>query len=190
MNAEYIQTSEGHTTIDSQLYPIKCDSKRPTSNIARLFDQNVQCNYWWEHRGCHGVQTYHKTKNLDKSGSNPLSIRKSVYLKGLVTRLKKQTQCFLPHNNIPENRRKYVTYSRIVVDYWPQKYDPCCTCFTVGVNIFKYPGDIITRTPYLTTAKLLFNSTISIPEAHFMCCEIKNFIWEPPWNGMNKFPCH
>ena len=33
--------------------------------------------------------------------------------------------CFLPNNNITDNRRKDVTYGRVVVDYLSSKHDPC-----------------------------------------------------------------
>ena len=44
---------------------------------------------------------------------------------------------FLPHNNIRENRQKYVTYGRIVVDYCSQKDDPYHNHPIVSVNLIK-----------------------------------------------------
>ena len=90
------------------------------------------------------------------------------------------TMFFLIHNNILENRRKYVTYGRIVVYYLPPKDDPYRTHLTVGINPIKYPGEVSTRTLDLKTEKILFNSTISTPEACFMCCDIKNFYLGTP----------
>ena len=71
------------------------------------------------------------------------------------------TMFFLHHSNIHENIRKYVTYGRIVVDYSPPKYELHRTHLTVGGNLIKYPGEVSTRTAYLTTKKISFKSTIS-----------------------------
>ena len=54
------------------------------------------------------------------------------------------TILFLPHNNIPENRWKYVTYGKVVVDYHPQKDELYCTLLIFGGNIIKYPGEVNT----------------------------------------------
>ena len=64
---------------------------------------------------------------------------------------------------IPKDRT--VTYARIVVDYRPQKEDPNRVRITVGGNLIDYPGELTTRTADLTTAKLLWNSTLSTPGA-------------------------
>jgi len=64
---------------------------------------------------------------------------------------------------IPKDRT--VTYARIAVDYCPQKEDPNRVRITVGGNLIDYPGELTTRTADLTTAKLLWNSTLSTPGA-------------------------
>ena len=69
---------------------------------------------------------------------------------------------------------KKVTYSRIVVDYRPQKADPNCVRLTVGGNILNVPGDLIATTEVLTTSKILWNSVLSKKYAHFACIDIKN----------------
>ena len=66
-----------------------------------------------------------------------------------------------------------MTYGRIVVGRLPQKDDPYHTHLIVGGNLIKCPGYFSTLTADLKTEKLLFNSTISAPEARFMCCDIK-----------------
>ena len=90
------------------------------------------------------------------------------------------TICFLSHNNIPENRRKDVTYEKIFVDYCPQKYDPYFTRLTVGGNLIKYPGEVRKIIADLTTEKLLFNSKILTPEVCLMYYEIKNIYLGKP----------
>ena len=74
----------------------------------------------------------------------------------------------MPYNNILENKRKDVTYGWIVMDYCPPKDDLYWNHLTVGFNLIKHSWKFITRTSYLTREKLLFNSRISAPEAHFM----------------------
>eukprot|EP00804_Cyclotella_cryptica_P013964 CCRYP_002495-RA/>CCRYP_002495-RA protein AED:0.17 eAED:0.08 QI:0/0/0/1/1/1/3/0/1003 len=88
---------------------------------------------------------------------------------------------FMSHNeikNIPKDRT--VTYARIVVDYRPQKDDPNRVRITVGGNLINYPGELTTRTADLTTAKILWNSTISTPGARFACADIENMYLQTP----------
>lgn len=87
---------------------------------------------------------------------------------------------FIPHDKVPQDRRKDVTYGRICVDYRPQKKEPNRTRLTVGGNLIDYPGDVSTPTADTTTAKLVVNSTISTPKAKYMCGDIKNFYLGTP----------
>ena len=57
---------------------------------------------------------------------------------------------------IPNDR--VVTYSNIVVDYRPHKDDPNRVRITAGGNLIIYPGELTTRTAYITTSKILWNS--------------------------------
>ena len=72
-------------------------------------------------------------------------------------------------------RGKKPTYLRICANYRPQKEDPYRIRFTIGGNLIHYPGETYTPNADITTAKLLFNSTISTPGAKFMCLDISNF---------------
>ncbi len=67
------------------------------------------------------------------------------------------------------------TYTRIVVNFWPQKDDPNQICIAVGSNLIKYKGDTSTRTAELTTSKLLWNSILSTEDAKYMCLDLNNF---------------
>ena len=80
--------------------------------------------------------------------------------------------------NIPRDRT--VTYVRIVIDYRPQKADPNRVRLTAGGNLIEYPYELTTRTADLTTAKILWNSTISTEGARYMCLDIKNFYLGTP----------
>ncbi len=83
---------------------------------------------------------------------------------------------------IPSDR--VVTYSRIVVDHWPQKEDPNCIRMVAGGNLIKgsYLGELMTRTANLTKSKLHWNSVLSTQRAKCMCLDIKNFYLLAPLN--------
>ena len=85
---------------------------------------------------------------------------------------------FIRHTDVPKN--KTVTYGRIVVDYRPQKADPHRTRLMVEDDCIQYPHDVATPTADLTTCKVLFNSTISAPNAKFATIDIKNFYLNTP----------
>ena len=87
---------------------------------------------------------------------------------------------FRKYQDIPADRRKDVTYGRVVVDYRPQNEDPNRTQLTVGGDQIKYPGNVSTPTAALTIAKLVINSTISTPRARYMCCDLDNFYLGTP----------
>ena len=80
--------------------------------------------------------------------------------------------------SIPSDR--VVTYTRVVVDYRPQKADPNRVRLTAGGNLIEYPGELTTRTADLTTTKMLWNSVISTNDARYLCLDIKNFYLGTP----------
>ena len=73
---------------------------------------------------------------------------------------------------------KKPTYSRVVVDFHPQKEDPNRVRITTGGNLIKYAGELKTRTADLMTAKMLWNSVISTYGANFMGLGIGDFYLE------------
>jgi hypothetical protein len=90
------------------------------------------------------------------------------------------TMFFIHKDDIPQDRRKDITYGRIVVMLRPQKKEPARTRLTVGGNLIDYPWDVATPTSDLTTAKLLFNSVVSTPGAVFVVMDVKNFYLNTP----------
>ena len=70
--------------------------------------------------------------------------------------------------------KKTFTYTKIVLDFRPQKDDPHCIHITAGGNLIKCKGDMSTRTADLTTLKLLWNSVLSTCGAKYMCLNTKN----------------
>jgi hypothetical protein len=90
------------------------------------------------------------------------------------------TWFFMPYEDIPEDRRKDVTYARICVNERPEKADPNRCRITLGGNLINYPGDVGTRTADMLTVKLLLNSVISTPGSKFMSLDITNFYLMAP----------
>ncbi len=76
---------------------------------------------------------------------------------------------------IPQARRKDITYGWIVCVYRLEKKDPYCTHIMMGRNLVNYLDDCGTPTADLITVKLMFNSIISTPNVKFMTIDIKDF---------------
>ena len=85
-----------------------------------------------------------------------------------------------------------VTYARIIVDYRPQKSDPDRVRLTVGGNIPNVLEDLSTKTAYLTTSKILWNSVLSTKYARFACINFKNMYLQTPMTYYKymQIPCH
>jgi hypothetical protein len=66
-------------------------------------------------------------------------------------------------------------YSGIVYTIRPQKKEAYCTRLTAGGNLINYPYNVSTPTANITTAKIVFNSVLSTPNAKFMGLNIKDF---------------
>ncbi len=110
------------------------------------------------------------------------------------------TDCLfvLPHNKIaliPKDR--IITYANIVVDHRPHKEDPNRVRITAGGNLIHYPGELTTRTADLSTAKILWNSVLSTPNAKFMGLDIGSFYLATPMDryeymrlAIELFPAH
>jgi hypothetical protein len=88
---------------------------------------------------------------------------------------------------IPQARRKDITYGRIVCTYRSEKKDPYRTRITMGGNLINYPDNCGTPTANLLTVKLMFNSVISTPNAKFMTIDIKDFYLMTPMDRYEYF---
>jgi hypothetical protein len=71
-------------------------------------------------------------------------------------------------------------YGRICCNFCPQKKELSCTSLTLGGDHIDYPGNKVTPTANLTTAKLLINLTISTPGAIFLGIDLANLYVNPP----------
>eukprot|EP00957_Ditylum_brightwellii_P046485 3527710-Ditylum_brightwellii.AAC.1 len=83
------------------------------------------------------------------------------------------TITFIPYSQVPTN--KTVTYGRIVCSICPKKEEVCRTRLTCGGDWIKYTGEVSIPTADITTAKMLFNSIISTPNAQYLGLDIKDF---------------
>ena len=89
-------------------------------------------------------------------------------------------------STIPKDR--VVTYSRVVVDYRPQKEDPNRVRITADEHLINCPYKLTTRTSYLDTSKIVWNSTISTTGAKYMCMNLKNMYLATPLDR-HEFMC-
>jgi len=90
------------------------------------------------------------------------------------------TITFIPKHQIPQDRWKDITYTRVCCNLRPEKEDPYRVRITLGGDRINYPGDCGTPTADLITVKLLLNSVISTPNAKFMSIDIKDFYLNTP----------
>ena len=81
------------------------------------------------------------------------------------------TLFFIHKHEVPPDRRKDVTYDRICCNVRPEKDDPNRVRLTVGGNLINYPGQLKTQTANLTTAKIMWNSVLSTPNAEYACAD-------------------
>jgi hypothetical protein len=90
---------------------------------------------------------------------------------------------FIPRKEIPKG--EVVTYGRFVVDIRPTKSEGHRVRITVGGKLIQYPGDVSTRSAYLTASKCLWNSTICTEGAKNMCVDVNLFTWPTQWTILN-----
>ena len=84
------------------------------------------------------------------------------------------TMCFIPKEEVPLKTKK-VIYLKIVCDIRPNKAETHRTCITLGGNLLDYAGTLTTPTATITTAKCIFNSVVSTPEAKCVLADINVF---------------
>jgi hypothetical protein len=78
----------------------------------------------------------------------------------------------------PERQKDHLR--QIVCDYKPHKKEKERVRLTVGGDRLDYSGDVATSTAYITTLKILINSTLSTEEAAMMMMDIKNYYLGTP----------
>ena len=88
------------------------------------------------------------------------------------------TMFFIPFSQVPKHKRP--TYARFVCSYRPQKAEPYRTRLTVGGSLIDYPGNLSMKVADMTTFKILVNSTLSTPGAHWLGLDVKNYYLGTP----------
>ena len=87
---------------------------------------------------------------------------------------------FIPKSEVPFNRRKDVTYARIVVAYTPDKLEKNRSRVTVGGDRLTVLIDCSVPTVDLPTIKCLWNSVLSTPGAKYFTMDVSNFYLGSP----------
>jgi hypothetical protein len=80
--------------------------------------------------------------------------------------------------NTPKDRK--ITNGKIVWDYKPHTQEKEGVRLTVGGEKLDYSGDVATSTSYITTFKIIINSTLSTKDAAMMMMDIKNYYINTP----------
>ena len=100
---------------------------------------------------------------------------------GTVKRVKGNDTFFLIRfKDIPADRRKEITYTKVVCKVRPENSDPNRTRITIGGNRITFLGDVGTPTASLELSKLVFNSVLLRPGAKFTTFNICNFYLQTP----------
>jgi hypothetical protein len=87
----------------------------------------------------------------------------------------------IDYHNIPSHTRKEICHTMVVCEVRPEKNNPDCTRITIGGNRICFLGDVGTNTASLELiVKLLLNSVLSCPGAHFRSIDLKNFYLDTP----------
>jgi hypothetical protein len=90
------------------------------------------------------------------------------------------TIVFIKYNKIPFDRRRHITYGKMVVTYQPEKDDPNQTRLTVGGNRIVHHGNVNTPTVKMMTVKMHLNSVLSTKEAQYCTFDLKDFYLNMP----------
>jgi hypothetical protein len=83
------------------------------------------------------------------------------------------TLFFIHRDQVPKQKR--ATYIRVVCADRPEKSNTRRVRWTAGGDKIEYHGSVTTKTADITTARLLFNSVLSTPEAKLMTINLKDF---------------
>jgi hypothetical protein len=83
------------------------------------------------------------------------------------------TLFFIDKKDIPKHKKP--TYVRVVCADRPEKPNPKRVRWTAGGDKVEYTGNVTTQTADIQTAKCLFNSVVSTPDAKFMTLDLKDF---------------
>ena len=90
------------------------------------------------------------------------------------------TMRYIMKAQIPQDRRKDITYASFTCDYRPNKEETHQTRLTAGGDRINYPDDVGTPTADMTLFKVHANSITSTPGARCIMVDIKDFYLNTP----------
>ena len=73
------------------------------------------------------------------------------------------------YEDVPTDRRKEVTYTKVVCKVRFQEDNPNRIRITIGGNIIIYPGDVANPTDPLKLTKITINNVLSRHGVNFAC---------------------
>ena len=129
-------------------------------------------------------------KNWEESYCNEL-LRLCQFIGTGEKGIKKQqvavTETFrvIKYEDVPADRIKEVTYTKLVCEVRPHKNNPNRTRITIGGNIIIYPGDVATPIDSLKLTNIIINSVLFRHGAIFFCFDVKKFIFPYQWTDQN-----
>jgi hypothetical protein len=147
------------------------------NRAASVFDENTGNFLEWRQLCTHPtLSVTWNTSYANKLGRLCQGIRtspnKGKHLKGTNTLFP------IPYDKIPSNRRREITYSKVISKVRPEKGDNADrTPITIGRNNIAYPGDVGTPTGSIELIKLLVNSVLSQRNARLATMDLKN-LWQ------------
>ncbi len=87
------------------------------------------------------------------------------------------TIVFIKYNKIPLDRRRHITYRKMVVTYRPEKDNPNQTRLTVGGNWIVHHVDVSTPMFKMMTVKMHLNSVILTKGARYCTFNLKDLFY-------------
>ncbi len=90
------------------------------------------------------------------------------------------TIVFIKYKDIPLDRRRHITYGKMVVTYRPEKDNPNQTRLTVGGNRIVHHGNVSTPMVDMMTVKMHLNSMISTKGLRYCTFDLKDFYLNTP----------
>ena len=143
--------------------------RQPQSAVRRMGLRHLVCRHQLEYRGL--IKRHEFRECWMRSLAKELGrLSQGIHdVKGT------NTIYFIPTSEIPQDRRRDITYGRIVVAYKPDKLEKHRSRLPVGGDCIDYPGDTGAPTADFPIIKLLWNSSLSSPGAKYFTMDISNF---------------
>jgi len=171
---EYLRSKRNTRVRITQRYNMNLRRRNPTETIQNIYDSDTGESLNYRQL----MQDPKHRETWKKSSANEFGRLTQGLKDGRVKGT--NTMRYIKKNQIPQDRRKDITYARFVCDYRPNKAEPHRTRLTVGGDRINYPDDAGTPTADMTLFKIHANSIISTPGARCIMADIKDFYLNTP----------